>query len=116
MSNINQQSQDPFAIPGVSNLDQESAAAVSGGALLLSDGFNNRAARRRLNSSDRNLGSRPGVTGFNNKASWYEVTGLRDWIVYTGKNYTGNRRRLIAGTAGNFSGVFNNNIESARRV
>ncbi len=114
MSNINQQSQDLFAIPGVNNLDQESAAAVSGGALQLSSGFNGTGARRTLLGGDRNLGTPPRASGFNNVASWYQVTGSRDWFVYTGFNYTGDRRRLRAGSKGNLSGSFNNTVSSAR--
>jgi hypothetical protein len=100
--------QDLFAISGVSSLDQESAAAVSGGNLNLSDLTNNRGTRVSLTSGVRNLGF------FNNRASWYQVTGRRDWLVYANNNYTGGARRLRAGTRGNLTGFFNNDIQSAR--
>ncbi|AKG22634.1 hypothetical protein [Calothrix sp. 336/3] len=109
MSNI--QSQDLFAIAGVSNIDEESAAAVSGGNLDLSDLRN--GGGRRLNNLKGRFSS---LGGFNNKASWYQLKGNRDWFVYTGKNFTGLRFRIKAGTKGNFAGLANNNIESARPV
>jgi hypothetical protein len=114
MSNINKESQNIFnQIAGVEELSNENAAAVSGGALALSDRPNGKGDRRTLNGGDRNLGRAPGVSGFNNRASWYQVSGNRDWIVWTGKNRTGQSRRLKAGSKNNFPAPFNNNIESA---
>ncbi|MDZ8137867.1 MAG: hypothetical protein RM049_21595 [Nostoc sp. DedQUE04] len=117
MSNINnhgvdmnnQQIKDLYSIEVVQDLSHEAAATISGGALDLSDGSNGDGARR--NNIGRAVAS---FRSFNNKASWYEVTGRRDWIVYTGVNFTGKSRRLQAGTKGNFTGTFNNDIASAR--
>ncbi|AKG22635.1 hypothetical protein [Calothrix sp. 336/3] len=100
------QSQDLFAIAGVSNLDQESAAAVSGGNLILTDLPFGRGERRTYTSSRRTLGS------FNNKASYYHVTGKKNWKVYYKINGQGGSRILKAGTRGNLTGIANNNIES----
>ncbi|MEH2205059.1 MAG: hypothetical protein V7K53_13440 [Nostoc sp.] len=117
MSNINKhgvdmnnkQIKDLYSIEVVQDLSHEAAATISGGGLDLSDGRNGDGARRNnIGRPVANLGS------FNNKASWYQVTGRRDWIVYTGQNFTGKSRRLQAGTKGNFTGTFNNDIASAR--
>ncbi|AKG22636.1 hypothetical protein [Calothrix sp. 336/3] len=104
------QSQDLFAIAGVSNLNQESAAAVSGGTLTLSDFQNGKGTVAAYNSSRTTLG------GFNNKASWYRITGKRDWIVYVRTRFGGTSFRLKAGSSGNLFGVINNNIESIKLV
>ena len=110
MSNINQ-TQDLYSIELVQDLDHEAAATVSGGALDLSSLRNGDGARL-----DNLRGRNASLGRFNNRASWYEVTGNRDWFVYTGENFTGSRRRLAAGSVNNFSGIFNNNVESARPV
>ncbi|MEH1940495.1 MAG: hypothetical protein V7L01_09800 [Nostoc sp.] len=117
MSNINnygvdmnnKQIKDFYSIEAVQDLSHEAAATISGGALDLSDKKNGEGARQNnIINARRSLGS------FNNKATWYEVTGRRDWIVYTGENFTGASRRLKAGTKGNFTGPFNNNIASVK--
>ncbi|MBN3876373.1 MULTISPECIES: hypothetical protein [unclassified Nostoc] len=117
MSNINnygvdmnnKQIKDLYSIEAVQDLSHEAAATISGGALDFSDKKDGEG--RRLNNianARRSLGS------FNNKATWYEVTGTRDWIAYTGENFTGKSRRLKAGTKGNFTGPFNNDIASVK--
>lgn len=108
MSNINNQTQDLYSIKLVQDLDHEDAATVSGGALVLSSAFNGRGIRRTFN------GRNPSVGNLNNIASWYNVTGTRDWLVYTGSNFTGRVRRLTAGRAANLPPAFNNVISSAR--
>lgn len=114
MSSINQQ--DLFAIPGVNSLDQESAAAVSGGLLTLSSLPNGRGTRRTT-GTDANLGRPPGVRNFNNVASWYSVPrGGGNWAIYARPNFQGFLGILRAGTSGNLLGVRNNNIESVRRA
>ncbi|MEH2415220.1 hypothetical protein [Nostoc sp.] len=119
MSNINKhgvnmnnkQIKDLYSID-VQDLSHEAAATISGGALDFSDKKDGKGARlNNLRGSFRSLGSR-----FNNRASWYEVTGKSDWIVYTGVNFTGRIRRLKAGTKGNLTGPFDNNIASAMPV
>jgi Peptidase inhibitor family I36 len=116
MLTTKQVSKDLFVIPGVSDLNQESAAAVSGGALILYDGRNGTGARRTLISGDRNLGFPPGVSGFNNRASSYRVTIPSRWRVYTGINYTGASRIVSFAGTRNFLFPFNNTISSARRI
>ncbi|MGF2039372.1 MAG: hypothetical protein RMZ43_029345 [Nostoc sp. CmiVER01] len=117
MSNINnngvdmnnKQIKDLYSIEAVQDLDHEAAATISGGSLDLSDKQDGKG--KRLNNIGR---PRVNLYNFKNKASWYEVTGKRDWIVYTGVKFSGKSRRLKAGTKGNFTGPFNNDIESAR--
>jgi|GEM_PF-6362491 hypothetical protein len=99
-----------FTIPGVSNIDEESATGVSGGALTLSSGRNNTGTRITRTRADNSLGR------FNNRASWYRVTGNRDWLVYANTNFRNEPRRLRAGTSGNLTGFFDNDVESVRPV
>ncbi|MDZ8235970.1 MAG: hypothetical protein RMZ69_02150 [Nostoc sp. ChiQUE01a] len=117
MSNINKHGVDMnnkqiknlYSIEAVQDLSYEAAATISGGVLDFSDKKDGEGVRlNNIANARRSLGS------FNNKASWYEVTGRRDWIVYTGPNFTGQSRRLKAGTKGNFTGPFNNNIASVK--
>ncbi len=109
MTYINKQSLDLFAIDSVQELSSESAAAVSGGNLDMSDLYNGKGSRlNNLKGSYRSLG------WFNNKASWYQNKGKRDYIAYTGKNFTGKAFRLRAGTKYNLGGIPNNNFESLR--
>ncbi|MDZ7964572.1 MAG: hypothetical protein RM368_06300 [Nostoc sp. DedSLP03] len=117
MSNINnngvdmnnKQIKDLYSIEAVQDLDHEAAATISGGSLDLSDLKGGKGKRL-----DNIAKARPSLGKFDKKASWYEVTGKRDWIVYTGKNFTGASRTLKAGTKGNFFSPFNNSIESAK--
>lgn len=109
MTHINNQAQDLFAIDGVQELTSESAAAVSGGTLDLSSLPSGKGSRLdNLSGRYSSLGS------FNNKASWYQVKGNKDWLAYTGKNFTGQVYRLKAGAKGNLGGNANNNFESVR--
>lgn len=103
----NKQIKDLYSIEAVQDLDHEAAATISGGALFLSDKKNGQGQKVSfsLKVAARSLGN------FNNKASFYELVG-RNVIVYTGENFTGKSRRLRAGSKGNFTGPFNNNIES----
>ncbi|MEH2358490.1 hypothetical protein [Nostoc sp.] len=111
MSNINNQTQDLYSIELVQDLDQETSATVSGGALVLSSNARGEGTRRTFSAArNRSLGS------FNNIASWYEVTGKRDWFVYTGQNFSGRRLRLGAGKSNNLPASFNDDVESARPV
>ncbi|MHC5935783.1 hypothetical protein [Nostoc sp.] len=110
MSNINNQTKDLYSIEFVQDLDQETSASVSGGALVLTTDAGGEGTRRTFTGLNRSLGS------FNNITSWYEVTGNRDWVVYTGRNFSGIARRLGAGKSNNLPGIFNDNVESARPV
>ncbi|MEH1880625.1 hypothetical protein [Nostoc sp.] len=51
---------------------------------------------------------------YNDKVSWYKVTGDKGWYAYTGKNYTGTAYYLKPGSKGNLYGYANNNWESAK--
>ncbi|MEH2001685.1 hypothetical protein [Nostoc sp.] len=107
MSNIKNQTQDLHSIELVQDLDHEAAATVSGGALDLSSLRNGEGSRlNNLTGRFSSLGS------FNNIASWYEVTGNRNWYAWTGRNFTGTRYLLRAGRKGNLGGNANNNFES----
>ncbi|MEH2371610.1 hypothetical protein [Nostoc sp.] len=106
MSNINNQTQDLYSIELVQDLDQEDAATVSGGALYISTGYNGSGSEIGLGKGYTSLG------GYNNKVSWYKVTGYKGWYAYTGKNYTGQRYYLKGNSQGNLGGNANNNFES----
>ena len=108
MSYINNQSKDLYSIEFVQDLDEEASAAISGGLLFLFDQPNPQGDQVVLTVADPNLES------FNNKASSYRIMGNNNWYAYTGKNYTGTRYVLKAGTTGKFTGKANNNIESAK--
>ncbi|MEH2251855.1 hypothetical protein [Nostoc sp.] len=110
MSNINNQTQDLYSIESVQDLDHEDAATVSGGSLDLSDLRNGKG--RRLNNLTRSYAT---LGSFNNKATWYDVKGPRSWFAWSGKNFTGQRFLLKAGTKGNLR-FSNNNIESVSPV
>jgi hypothetical protein len=99
MSHINNQTQDLYSIELVQDLDHEAAATVSGGALYL---HNKKGKVVVLTGRDADLGAPPGVDDFDNPSS-YRITGNRNWYVYSGKNYTGRRYLLKAGTKGNFT-------------
>ncbi|MEH1840030.1 MAG: hypothetical protein V7L20_14980 [Nostoc sp.] len=117
----NKQIKDLYSID-VQDLSHEAAATVSGGIIVppppippshldfsdLKDGKG--AQLNDIANARRSLGK------FNNKASWYKVTGPIDWIVYTGENFTGKSRRLKANSSGNFTGPFNNDIASVKRA
>lgn len=108
MSHINNQTQDLYSIELVQDVDHEAAATVSGGALYLSDYYNGKGYQVKLTHAYYSLGS------FNNKASWYNNTGDKDWYVYANKNYDGKPYVLKAHTKGNFYGYADNNWESAK--
>ncbi|MBW4616639.1 MAG: hypothetical protein KME21_26015 [Desmonostoc vinosum HA7617-LM4] len=116
MSNINnhgvdmnnKQIKDLYSIEAVQDLSHEAAATISGGSeLFLGDndgtGITFRNAKRSL--------PRP----VKNKATHYAV-GNGDWIVYSGKNFTGQSRRLESRTRGSFGRRLFMDIESARPV
>ncbi|MBN4006263.1 hypothetical protein [Nostoc sp. LPT] len=107
MSHINNQTQDLYSIQLVQDLDHEAAATVSGGALFLSDYPFNTGDQLKISGKYDSFGS------FNNKASWYEVTGDKDWYVYANEYRKGKPYVLKAGTKGNFKDYANNNWESA---
>jgi Peptidase inhibitor family I36 len=108
MSYINNQTQDLYSIELVQDLDYETAATVSGGALRLWSGFNGTGASIVLTGA----GSIP--ANFNNVASSYRVTGNQLWYGYTGFNYTGTRFLLTPSGVKNLLGNANNSISSVR--
>ncbi|MDZ7955801.1 hypothetical protein [Nostoc sp. DedQUE09] len=110
MSNINKQTQDLYSIELVQDLDHEAAATVSGGALLLSNYPTNTGEKLTVKGKSYSFGK------YNNKASWYEVKGDKDWYAYSDKNFKGKRYLLKAGTKANLKNDANNNWESAQPV
>ncbi|RCJ21447.1 hypothetical protein A6770_30430 [Nostoc minutum NIES-26] len=116
MSNINnhevdmnnKQIKDLYSIEAVQDLSHEAAATISGGSVL----FLGQADWRgiKLRNAKRSLGP------FNNKASVYWVMGSGDWIVYSGKNFKGQSRRLESGSSGRLGHRLYIDIESARPV
>ncbi|MCC5632166.1 hypothetical protein [Nostoc sphaeroides] len=111
MSHINNQTQDLYSIELVQDLDHEASATISGGGLDLSTSYNGKGDRvDDLTKGYSSLGY------FNNKVSWYELTGKKDWYAYTGKNFTGTRYLLKAGSKSNLRGYANNNWESVKPV
>ncbi|MBE9106897.1 hypothetical protein IQ229_18785 [Nostoc cf. edaphicum LEGE 07299] len=111
MSHINNQTQDLYSIDLVQDLDQEAAATVSGGALIL---YSHTGASRIITSSDKNLGAPPGVANFNNVASSYRVTNNQLWYGYTGLHYTGTRFLLAGSAIKNLLGGAKKTISSVR--
>ncbi|MEH2456405.1 peptidase inhibitor family I36 protein [Nostoc sp.] len=110
MSNINNQTQDLYSIELVQDLDHEAAATVTGGALNLYTDFGFQGKHIVLTKSTPNLGS------YDDRDASYVVTGNSNWEIFSATNYTGIARRLIAGTSGNFTGIFHNNVQSALRL
>ncbi|MEH2456404.1 hypothetical protein [Nostoc sp.] len=108
MSNINNQTQDLNSIELVQDLDQEAAATITGGYLYISTGYNGSGSETALGKGYTSLG------GYNNKVSWYKVTGNTGWYAYTGKDYTGKGYYLAPGSGGNLGGYENNNWESVK--
>lgn len=108
MSHINNQTQDLYSIELVQDLDHEDAATVSGGTLYISTGYNDTGYDVGLSKGYKSLGY------YNDKVSWYKVTGDKGWYAYTGKNYTGTAYYLKPGSKGNLYGYANNNWESAK--
>ncbi|MCC5669906.1 hypothetical protein LC653_40415 [Nostoc sp. CHAB 5784] len=111
MSHINNQTQDLYSIELVQDLDHEAAATVSGGALYLYDKYGQKVLIDELTGADPDLGSAK------NKASSYKVTGTKDWKVWIEEGYKpGKGKTLYAGTSGDLTGTYNNNVESAKPV
>ncbi len=120
MSNINKQSQSLDKITGVQDISHESAAACSGGTLILYDGTNLTGVSRTYPASGAtSLGS---LADFNNRASSFQVAGNNTWRVYSGQQFTGASAVLGGpfGGSGNFGFVgsinLNNNVESIVKV
>ena len=113
MLTINKQSQDLHQIAGLQDLSHENAAAVSGGAAILADGFNLKGALIRLHGR---RGTRFSNLGrFNNRASSVAIAPGEIWRFWTSTNLRGLRITLGRGTY-NLGGAANNNIESAQRL
>ncbi|MDZ8137869.1 MAG: hypothetical protein RM049_21605 [Nostoc sp. DedQUE04] len=117
MSNINnhgvdmnnKQIKDFYSIEAVRDLSHEAAATISGGSQLFLGDISLKGIT--LKKATRSL---PGFA--RNKASYYVVAGSGDWIVYSGKNFKGQSRRLESGTRGRLGPRLYMDIESARPV
>lgn len=123
MSTTDKQSQDLNQIAGVQDLNNENAAAVSGGVALLGNCFDFKGRQRKLSAKPgqgfKSLGF------FNNKASSIGITPGEEWSFWTGKNFkAGGDTTAVSITLG--AGIynlnefpfdlFNNDIESVKRI
>lgn len=109
MSNINNQTKDIYGIAEVQELSNETAATCCGGELIVWDGKNFTRDSLVLSGGVKDLKS------FNNRASSLKITGDKIWVLYTGKNFTGNKLRVQGAQFKDLSLFeFNNNIESLR--
>ncbi|MBE9213780.1 hypothetical protein IQ247_14080 [Plectonema cf. radiosum LEGE 06105] len=116
MSNINKKSPSFQEVIGVQDISHESAAACSGGQIILYDGTSYTGE-----SFYRQDGSYSTLGSFNNRASSYNVLS-GSWNAYSGTNFTssewygpsgGGSLRLTG--AGNLSSIYNNSISSIKR-
>lgn len=114
MTRINNQTQDLFAIDSVQELTSESAAAVSGGAVVktvtLYDGQNFKGKRLGRNNKVADLSR----VGFDNITSSIQVQSGK-WRFYDGKNFTG-KSILINGETGLGRISLDNKISSFKAV
>lgn len=113
MSNINNQSENLFAIPGVQELSDKSAAACSGGAdVILYSLPGYRGSSLRI-SKGGNLSGSGRVGRFNNITSSLKVLN-GTWRFYKGFNRTGSFLTLSEGKGFRSLGSFDNTISSLR--
>lgn len=91
MSKINHQSQDIYAISGVSDLNPESAASISGGAAtvtdvsLFSDPNSNSGDQFNTNKAIENLSD----FGFNDTTGFISVNNAQTWRFYEDADFQG---------------------------
>ncbi|BDA76572.1 hypothetical protein CAL7716_107380 (plasmid) [Calothrix sp. PCC 7716] len=121
MPNINKKSPCFQNVAGVQDISHESAAACSGGTLILFDGTNGTGESRTYTAGGpQSIGT---LLSFNNRASSFQVAGNNTWRVYSGQQFSG-ASVILGGPVGqgvtNFGFVgftnFNNNVESVRRI
>jgi hypothetical protein len=112
MSNINQ-TQDLFALDTVQDLDNESAAAVSGGVadVILHSGTGQQGRSLETNNKIANLSN----FNFNNITSSVAVNS-GTWRFYTKPNFKGAYIDVESDTARDLPGKFNNSISSLRSI
>ncbi|MEH2210683.1 hypothetical protein [Nostoc sp.] len=104
----NKQIKDLYSIEAVQDLSHKTAATISGGSQLFLGERDGRGTT--LRNAQRSLGP------YNNKSSVYKVVGSGDWIVYSGKNFRGQSRRLESNSSGSLGARLSYDIESARPV
>lgn len=91
MSKINHQFPDIYAISGVSDLEPESAAAIFGGAVtvtdvsLFSDPNSNTGDQFNTNKEIKNLAD----FGFNDATGFIAVNNSQTWRFYEDANFKG---------------------------
>lgn len=115
MSNINDQSQDFYIIDAVQDLDNGSAAAVSGGQVAdvtLSSRTNQRGRQLETNSAIRDLRR----YNFNNITSSVAINNSQTWRFYTGLNFQGDSFDVGPNTGQNVPRRFDNRISSLRSI
>lgn len=114
MSNINNQTQDLFALGTMQDLDNESAAAVSGGladVTLYSDsGQSGRTLK--TNKKIANLVK----SGFNDITSSVAVTNNQVWRFYSDVNFKGKYFDVGPDEARDVPGKFNDKISSLKSI
>ena len=118
MSNINKKSPSFQELTGVQDISHESAAAYSGGHIILYD-------RENYNGDffSRQTGTHYTLGSFDNRASSYNVTS-GSWDAHSGTylsnpdwyHYSGNNGALRLIGAGRLNGQYNNSISSVKRV
>jgi hypothetical protein len=117
MSNINNKTQDLFALDTVQDLDNESAAAIQGGAkaveLFADSDFRTKIIDADFN--DPNLGDN--INRANDSTTSIKIN-RGEWIFYSGSNFRGHSVTLKQGQYANVGLrlIPNDSISSFRRV
>lgn len=114
MSNINNQTQDLFALGTMQDLDNESAAAVSGGLADVTLHSNSGQKGRTLetNKGIANLGK----YGFNDITSSVAVTNDQVWRFYSDANFKGKYIDVGPDEARDLPREFNDRISSLKSI
>ena len=100
-------------ITGVEDLSNENAAAVSGGAIIITTSGNFGGSRAIVSG---NVGQvRADLGSFNNAVSSIAIPPNQVWAFWTSKNRQGSRQVYGAGIH-SVGGSFNNNFESLERL
>jgi hypothetical protein len=114
MSNINNQTQDLFALGTMQDLDNESAAAVSGGLadVTLHSDSGQKGRTLETNKGIANLGK----YGFNNITSSVAVTNNQVWRFYSDANFQGKYIDVGPDEARDLPREFNDRISSLKSI
>jgi hypothetical protein len=117
MTNINNQSLDLFALDTVQDLDNQSAAAVSGGGVV---GDVTLWSAPSVSGSSLDVNSKVAdlsTLGFANITSSIQVNNGQTWRFYTDKNFQGQYFDVGPDTGlGSLPSNIDNNIESLQAI